>query len=158
MKLNNLLLISKSIIISYQHIWIVAIILLIISFWKNEIQLFIVLSTFGLYTGILIHEMAHITVAKYYHKSEFITISYKDNHLNISYPFHPLHSILISASGPIINIIIAIMVWIITQNIFNIFVIIHILLGIGNFLPPSNDGKEIFKGVSVLLCSKRSTQ
>jgi Zn-dependent protease len=151
MSLVNYIHLIKSIIFAYRLIWLISITLIFSSLWIQNIFIFSIISTFGLFSAIFIHEIAHLLLAYYFHSPKLIKIQYQQNHLNISYPFHPIPSIIISLAGPLSNIIIAIIASILTQDIFNIIVIINIIFGIGNLFPPSNDGKEIFKGLKILI-------
>jgi Zn-dependent protease len=151
MSLVNYIHLIKSIIFAYRLIWVISIALIFSSLWIQSIFIFSIISTFGLFSAIFIHEIAHLLVVSWYYPPKLIQTQYQHNHLNISYPFHPISSIIISLAGPLSNIIIAIIASILTQDIFNIIVIINIILGIGNLFPPSNDGKEIFKGLKILI-------
>jgi|GEM_PF-2957693 len=149
--INNIFLpLLYSIIISYRFIWLISILIFILSIWESSFLKFNLVTTFGLFSGILLHEIAHVIIARLYYPLSKIKLFTQNTHLNIIYPFNPIPSIIISVSGPFANIILAIIFCILTNNIFHILVIINILLGVGNLIPPSNDGKEIIKSLYLL--------
>ena len=130
-----------------------------LKYWFFILLLFGVNTFVTLFIGVLIHELAHTFVAKKYKiPVDNVYLSFLNGAAAIDTTYTPYHqTILISVAGPISNLLLSGIGWVILHNggsttflagFLSIFVYYNLVLGVFNLLPIyPMDGGRITKAI-----------
>lgn len=146
-----------------------------IKYWFLLLLIFIPpVEMISLFIGILIHELSHALKAKklgYKTDYVFIDVLYGGALVDSSYRFNNIHAIKIALAGPLSNLILTGIGFLITSFIYfqfgeikiieytSTFTFINLLLGLGNLLPIYPlDGGRISKGILNLFYNRKKSR
>lgn len=146
-----------------------------IKYWFLLLLIFIPpVKMISLFIAILVHELAHALEAKklgYKTDYVFIDVLYGGALVDSSYRFNNIHAIKIALAGPLSNLILAGIGFIVASFIHfqfgeikiveytSIFIFINLLLGVGNLLPIYPlDGGRISKAILNLFYNRKKSR
>lgn len=136
---------------AYWPLLIFELIIFLVDFivFKGMSQKLIVSAMFGFICAIIFHELGHILTAKFIGKLSFndFQLSARLFRVTVAHPYVAQKNwLMIIMAGPAANFLIGIIGWFILPNIFyrEVWLIIQIIFGIINLIPPSPDGEKLF--------------
>lgn len=147
-----------------------------VKYWFLILFLFLpYFKVISLFIAVLIHEIAHAVKAKrlgYKTDYVFIDVLYGGALVDSNYRFNNKHAIKIASAGPIANLALSGFIFVLSSLIYHFFgdihsfleysstfVMINLLLGIGNLLPVYPlDGGRISKAILNLFYNRKKSR
>lgn len=147
-----------------------------LKYWFLILLLFIpYFKVFSLFIGVLVHELAHAIKAKnlgYKTDYIFIDVLYGGALVDSNYRFNNSDAIKIALAGPVSNLILAGVVFILSSTFYHFFgdiysvlhysssfMLINLLLGLGNLVPVYPlDGGRVTKAILNIFYNRKKSR